>query len=98
MKAYTAKKVINGKEYLAQFSGLSAALDAIDNSYVNNRISVAKISKYIFEHVIVEPHNLTADDFDTMDELNEVVAFGMEVMQGKFRNTNTETAEKAGEK
>lgn len=84
---YTAEKEVNGKKYIAQFNGMSSALDAIDNSYLNDksdRVSISKISKYIFEHVIVEP-KVTADDFETMEELNEVVRFGMDVMQGKFR-------------
>lgn len=91
---YVKEKVINGKTYKAQFNGLGTALEAIDNSYVNNRLSIAKISKYIFENVIVDPNNLTADSFDTMEELNDVVSFGMAVMQGKFRNSdNTATEE-----
>lgn len=101
VRTYTKTKTIGGKEYTAQFNGLSNALDAIDNSYMDksDRISIRKISGYIFEHVIVEPKGLTADDFDDMDELNEVVRFGMEVMQGKFRGEqDTSGTEKAGEK
>jgi len=90
MKPYTREKEINGKKYVAQFNGLSAALDAIDNSYLNDksdRISISKISGYIFKNVIVEPAGLSADDFDSFEELNEVVRWGMAVMQGKFRNS-----------
>ncbi len=90
---YSVKKTINGTEYTAQFNGISAALSAVDNSYIDgsNNTSVAKLSKYLFENVIVEPKGLTADDFDSMDEFNEVVTFAREVMQGNFR-------EKANEK
>lgn len=86
-KPYTVKKEINGVEYIAQFNGMSVALDAVDNCYneSGNNISVGKLSKYIFEHVIVEPKGLTVDDFDSMDDLNAVVGFGREVMQGNFR-------------
>ena len=31
---YTVKKVIRGKEYVAQFSGVSTAVKAIDSSYI----------------------------------------------------------------
>ena len=88
-KFYTRTKEINGKSYTAQFNGLSAALNAIDGSYLNDssNVSISKLSKYVLENVIVEPANLTVDDFDDLDELNEVVRFGMEVMQGKFRNS-----------
>ena len=85
---YTVKKVINGKEYTGQFSGISVAIQAIDNSYIEgtNNTSVAKMAKFILDNVIVDPVGLTVDDFDNMDELNEVITFGREVMQGDFRN------------
>lgn len=86
-KFYTAKKTIRGTEYTAQFNGISAYLSAVDNSYIDgsNNTSVMKMAEYILENVIVEPKGLTPDDFDSMDEFNEVVAFGREVMQGNFR-------------
>lgn len=84
---YQVKETINGTEYTAQFNGISAALKAIDNSYIDgtNNTSVEKLSKYLFENVIVDPANLDADSFDSMDEFNEVVTFAREVMQGNFR-------------
>ena len=87
-KFYTAKKTINGKEYTAQFNGISASLEAIDKSYIDgtNTTSMVKLSKYLLENVIVEPKGLTADDFETMEEFNEVITFAREVMQGDFRN------------
>ena len=61
---YTAKKTINGVEYTAQFSGISAALQAIDNSYIEgtNNTSLEKLSKYLFDNVIVEP-KISLNDF-----------------------------------
>ena len=87
-KFYQVEKVINGTKYIAQFNGISAALKAVDNSYIEgtNNTSVDKLAKYLFENVIVEPKGLTADDFDNMDEFNEVVTFAREVMQGNFRD------------
>jgi hypothetical protein len=95
-KTYTVKKTINGTEYIAQFNGISAALDAVDNCYIpgTQNISASKMAKYLFEHVIVEPKNLTADDFDSLEELNEVTDFAREVMQGNFRDTADEGAAK----
>ena len=86
-KFYQVKKTINGVEYTAQFNGISAALKAVDDSYIEgtNNTSVEKLSKYLFENVIVEPKGLTADDFDSMEEFNQVVTFAREVMQGDFR-------------
>lgn len=88
VKPYTVNKTIGGKEYTAQFNGISAALEAIDNGYIDgtSTASVVKMSKYLFENVIVEPKGLTADDFDNMNDFNEVVAFAREVMQGNFRD------------
>lgn len=95
-KFYTVEKEINGKKYVAQFNGLSCALRAVDQSYIegSNNTSVEALSKYIFENVIVEPKGLEIDDFESMEEFNEVVAFGREVMQGKFREEANKTAAK----
>lgn len=96
-KNYTVKKKINGKEYVAQFNGLSAALDAVDSCYLpdSSNISSSKMANYLFEHVIVEPKNLTPDDFDSLEELNAVTTFAREVMQGNFRNSANEGAAEA---
>ena len=91
-KFYTATKTINGKDYVAQFNGISASLEAIDNSYIDgtSNTSMVKLSKYLLSNVIVEPAGLTVDDFDSMEEFNEVIAFAREVMQGNFRNKTDE--------
>lgn len=96
-KFYQVSKEINGVKYIAQFNGISAALKAVDNSYIEgtNNTSVAKLSEYLFKNVIVEPVGLTADDFESMDDFNEVVTFAREVMQGNFREEkNKGTAKK----
>lgn len=87
-KTYTVEKTINGKKYVAQFNGISAALEAVDGCYISGtqNISTVKMAKYLFDNVIVEPKGLTADDFDTLEELNEVTDFAREVMQGNFRD------------
>ena len=96
-KYYTREKVINGVKYVAQFNGLSCAMQSFDDSYVSDsssNVSLLKMAKNVFKNAIVEPAGLDVDDFDSFDELNEVVRFGMEVMQGKFRDKN-EKADKA---
>lgn len=97
---YTREKEINGKKYVAQFNGLSSALRAIDECHIDNNssnVSILKMSEYVFGNVIVEPAGLTAEDFDSIEELNKVVTFGMEVMQGKFRDED-KTAVKGSSK
>lgn len=88
IKFYQRKKTINGVEYTAQFNGISAALNAVDENYIDgsSNISMNKLSKYILENVIVEPKGLTPDSFETIDDFNEVIRFGQQVMQGKFRD------------
>lgn len=89
---YTKTKTIRGKEYTAQFNGLSAYLQALDGMYISDdsrNISNAKLTGYVLDNVIVDPKGLTPDSFDDYEELTEVVSFGREVMQGRFR---TETA------
>lgn len=97
---YTKTKEIRGKQYTAQFNGISAALAAVDESYIEgtSNTSVAKLAEYLFKHVIVEPKGLTADDFDNMDEFNEVVSFAREVMQGTFREAEDKKSTKAASK
>ena len=95
-KFYTRKKVIGGVEYTAQFNGISSALQAIDNSYIDgtSNTSMAKLADYILGNVIVEPKGLTPDDFDTMEDFTEVISFGREVMEGKFRDIEDESKSK----
>ena len=96
IKFYKTEKVINGKTYVAQFNGLNAALQAIDDSYIDDsgNTSMVKLSNYILNHVIIEPKGLTPDDFDSMAEFKEVIAFGREVMEGKFRPKTDESGDK----
>lgn len=77
-------KTINGIEYVAKFNGLATALKATDKCYIDgtSNISTEKLAKYLFENVIVSPKNLTADDFDSMEDFNKVIGFAREVMQG----------------
>ena len=86
-KFYTAEKEVNGVKYKAQFNGLSAALKAMDESYIDGttNLSTFKLAEYIFKNVVVEPKNLSIDDFESLDEFNEVVMWAQDVMQGKFR-------------
>jgi len=86
-KFYEISKEIRGKKYTAQFSGMSTALKAVDSCYIEgtNNTSLIKMTEYLFNNVLVEPKGLKIDDFEDMDEYNEVVAFAREVMQGKFR-------------
>ena len=101
-KFYTREKEVSGKKYVAQFNGLSCAVRAVDQSHMsenNDSTSVEKFANYLFENVIVEPKGLTIDDFDSMEEFNEVTAFARDVMQGKFRDEtpNKAAAKKKGE-
>ena len=93
-KFYSVEKEINGKKYVAQFNGLSCALRAADQSYIDGseNTSVEKFAQYIFANVIVEPKGLEIDDFDNLAEFQAVVAFGREVMNGNFRDNSTDKA------
>lgn len=100
-KFYQVEKEINGKKYIAQFAGLSVSLKAVDSSYIEGtgNTSMEKMADYLFKHIIVEPKNLTVDDFEDIDEFNEVIAFARKVMQGKFRDeAHSGAAEKASKK
>lgn len=96
-KFYQAGKEINGKKYVAQFSGVSAAVRAIDSSYIDgtSTTSTEKLGQYILDNIIVEPKGLTADDFETLEEYNAVTTWGRDVMYGKFRGESDAGAGKA---
>lgn len=87
-KFYTVEKEFNGKKYVAQFSGVSTAVRAIDSSYISgtNTTSTEKLGQYVLDNVIVEPKGLTPDDFESLDEYNEVTTWGRDVMYGRFRS------------
>lgn len=95
-KFYQVEKIINGTKYVAQFNGVSAALQAMDESYIDgsNNISVVKLNKYLLENVIVEPGNLTLDDFTSLEDLNQVAAFARKVMQGELKPQDNQTEKK----
>lgn len=86
-KFYTVEKEINGVKYVAQFAGLSTALRAVDNSYIEgtNNTSTEKLAQYLFKYIIVEPKGLSIDDFEDMQSFNEVISFARGVMSGDFR-------------
>ena len=77
-------KKINGKEYVAKFDGILTAVRAADSSYIegSSNTSTDKYSAYLFDKVIVKPEKLKADDFESMEEFNAVLAFARETMQG----------------
>ena len=74
-KFYTVEKEINGTKYVAQFSGISAALRAVDQSYIEgtNTTSTEKLAEYLFKYILVEPAGMTIDDFE--DFLQELTFF-----------------------
>ena len=93
-KFYTVEKEINGKKYVAQFSGLSTGLKIMDECYIDgsDNLSTFKLAERIFDRIIVEPKGLSIDDFDTIKEFNEVITWAQDVMQGNFR-TETKQSE-----
>jgi hypothetical protein len=87
-KTYTKK--IGDTEYTAQFSGLSMKFDMADYSvafkdgkqFTSNKL----LAEYLLNNVIVDPNNLTIDDFENEDELTEVLEFATKVVEGKDPN------------
>ncbi len=96
-KFYTVEKEFNGKKYVAQFSGISVAVRAVDSSYIDgsSNTSTEKLGQFILDNIIVEPKGLTADSFETMEEYNAVTTWGRDVMYGKFRDGTDAGAGKA---
>lgn len=90
-KPKTFTKEINGNTYTAQFNGIQACLEALDEMGATSQkgISLAKMAKYVLGNVIVDP-KLTVNDFANLDEMNAVVNFGAEVMKGNFPEESEE--------
>lgn len=90
------KKTINGVEYVAQYNGVLAAMDAADNTYIDgtDTTSIKKMTKYLLENVLVSP-KITADNIDehfkNIEELNNVIKFLSEVNNGTFQEETVET-------
>ena len=82
-RPYTVKKEFFGEEYTFQFNGISAAMDALDESYIDgsSNISLRKLNTYLLENVVVNPKK-TMDDFDDVEQLTAVTSFARKVMQG----------------
>lgn len=95
VKPFQITKEINGKKYIAQFNGVGAALNGEDAwNEGNGKISNRKMADYLLKNVIVEPHGLTPDDFETIEDLDNVITFALSVMNGYFRpGTAAATAE-----
>lgn len=92
-KLFTKK--IGEVEYTAQFHGLRTALEA-ERIYINERTGrpdKIKLYDYVLSNVIVSPPGLEIESFEDLDLLDEVAAFGVQVLRNKFRPEN-ETATK----
>ena len=85
IKQYT--KEIKGVKYTAQFMGVRAAVQS-KKQYTDaftGRVDTEKLYDYIFDNVIVSPPGLDMDDFDSVSDADAVVAFGVEVLNGRFQ-------------
>ncbi len=61
-------------EYLLQFPGMRAAMEILDNSRMpNGLISRAVYAQELLDQVVVEPANLTVDDFDERPGLSQLI-------------------------
>lgn len=98
-KSYQVTKTINGKEYTAQFSGLRAWLRLVDDSHIgsSNVVSSDKIAENTLKRGLVDP-KIDIDDFDSYNEMQEVVNFVQSVMQGNFRDSADAKGAKAESK
>lgn len=92
---YQKTKEIKGVKYTAQFSGLSAWLRCTDDAKQDDGSGTpasVRIYEKVFDAGLVEPKGLKVDDFESMEDLDEVFNFVSGVMKGKFRDP----AEKKG--
>ena len=99
MKKFTqVKKTINGTEYTAQFNGFGESYKYVDEiTDEKMKPSFYKGAEYLLKNVLVEPKK-SFDDFESREELDEVIAFLTDVKDGTFRETTDEGRTKADSK
>ena len=78
-KPIVKEKEINGVLFKAQFNGVSAMYNAVDEADNKNK----ELVEYLFKNVVVEPKIDDMDEYfgTDVDFLNDVVAFASAVMR-----------------
>lgn len=82
---YTDK---NGKdwEYTFQYPGMRTTMEMLDSSRMpNGLVSRTALADLLLENVVIEPRNLTIDDFDERPGMNELVDAADEFL-GQFND------------
>lgn len=68
------KKTINGEEYHLQHPGVEWVVNHSDKcTNAQGNLVRAKYIQGIFDMVVIKPAKLKMDDFDTVQEMSEVV-------------------------
>lgn len=61
-------------EYLLQYPGVRKSMEIIDNSTMpNGQMARSIFADQLLEHVVVQPANLTLDDFDEREGINQLI-------------------------
>lgn len=61
-------------KYLLQYPGIRKAMEIIDNSTMpNGQLARSIFADQLLKHVVVQPANLSLDDFDEREGINQLV-------------------------
>ncbi|GEP74112.1 hypothetical protein [Weissella thailandensis] len=61
-------------KYLLQYPGIRKAMEIIDNSTMpNGQLARSIFADQLLEHVVVQPANLSLDDFDEREGINQLI-------------------------
>ena len=61
-------------KYLLQYPGIRKTMEIIDNSTMpNGQLARSIFADQLLEHVVVQPANLSLDDFDEREGINQLV-------------------------
>ncbi len=66
---------IAGKKYIAEFKGLSELGKLKD--FMDKHTDMASIARYIIEHFITSPKDVTLSDFETVRDIEKLIDLGM---------------------
>lgn len=97
MKPKQVTKEFHGKKYTAQYTGPRTWFQMKDCAVrPDGTFSDEKLDDFILKNVIVDPHDLTIDDFDFPTDVDEVTAWGAAVARGEmFRANDSEKGAEA---
>lgn len=83
----TAKKTINGIEYIAQLPPVRQAMELRQRwQDSNGNVIATTMHDLVLEHLIVKPQGLKVDDFRRASQVEEITGWALNFVYGDEKN------------